>query len=68
MKSAVLKEIRPSKVREANGKRQLKVVAGDQQESKMRGSVMSELRDEHTKNSGGCRRGNGDKFSKQLLL
>lgn len=46
MKSAVLKEIRQSKVRETKGKRQLKVVAGGQQGSKMRGSVMSELRDE----------------------
>lgn len=54
MKSAVLKfEIRQGKVREAKGRRQLKVVAGDQPESIMRRSVMSKLRDEHKKNRGG---------------
>lgn len=50
LKSAVLKEIRQSKVGEAKGKLQLKVGAGGQQESKMRGSVMSKYRDDHKRN------------------
>ena len=47
MKSEILKDIKQSKVREAKGKRQLKVMAEDQQESKMKASVMSKPRDEH---------------------
>jgi hypothetical protein len=37
--------------------RQLKIVADNQQESKMRGSEMSRFKDEHKKNRSGVRRG-----------
>lgn len=47
MKSEILKDIKQSKVRGTKGKRQLKVMAEDQQECKMKGSVMSEPREEH---------------------
>ena len=47
MKSEILKDIKQSKIREAKGKGQLKVMAEDQQESKMKASVMSKPRDEH---------------------
>lgn len=50
LKSAVFKEIRQSKVGKAKGKSRLKVVAGDQQENKTRGSVMSQCREDHKKN------------------
>ena len=53
MKSEILKDIKQREVREAKGKRQLKVMAEDQQESKMKGSVMSEPRDEHKRRKWG---------------
>lgn len=67
MKSEILRDIKQREVREAKGKRQLKVMAEDQQESKMKGSVMSEPRDEHKRKEMG-RMGLGVNSAKQLFL
>lgn len=67
-KSAVLKKIRQSKVKEEEGKEQLKVVAGDQQESKIRGSVTQSLEKHKRSKVGRMREGNGGQFSKHLSL
>ena len=67
-KSAVLKKIRQSKVKEEEGKEQLKVVAGDQQESKIRGSVTQSLEKHKRSKVARMREGNGGLFSKHLSL
>lgn len=53
LKSADSKEIKQSKVAEAKGKRQLKVVAGIQQKKPNEGSLTSTFSDDHERNQVG---------------